>query len=209
MGVSWFFDYITWPKKLIKPFHTWYHIWYHAWYHTHLYDIISRSDIICDISYFRMWYHAWYWLAIWCHMWYHKWYIDIAPDAGMLLEWRNPMRLLQVILNLISPWTSMMLEIMQINFLILILLPDSWQSCWNKRWKPWNPGCCLEHEMYPRMHWRSRFRAFVRPFPTYGTSSCCNEDSARSNSSELLCNILKWYHTMISYIPVWCHTMIS
>ena len=41
-------------------------------------------------------------------------------------------------------------------------------------------------EKYPRMHERRGFGASFRPSSTYRTSSCSHEDSARSDSGELL-----------------------
>ena len=40
------------------------------------------------------------------------------------------------------------------------------------------------------MRRQSKFRPFVRPSSTYGTSSSCQEDSARSDSCELLKEIV-------------------
>jgi hypothetical protein len=67
---------------------------------------------------------------------------------------------------------------------------------------------------YPRMHERRGFWAYVQPSPTYGTSSCCHKDRARNNISELLKDILIWYHiwyhtkNMISYHDIMIYTSI-
>ena len=54
-----------------------------------------------------------------------------------------------------------------------------------------------------------RPRAFGRPSPglTYRTSSCCNENSARSDSVDLLCNIMILY--MKSYYDIIYSSMMS
>ena len=140
----------------------WYHIWCHIWFQAKDLPVLDEdaSNIwYCrpgqvdwvQVSYFsshylltsnrtclldwwyhisRIWYHVWYSPILWYQF---TFYACISPlMQALLLEWRNPLSQLHVILKKINTWTQMMLVIMQSNMTTTFcLICYIWYHIWH------------------------------------------------------------------------------